>query len=78
MRALESSAIKSPDMSITVRNGRYVIPVRREGRGAVGGIVHDASTTGGTLFIEPPAAVEFGNKMRELEAEEHEEVEAVF
>jgi DNA mismatch repair protein MutS2 len=42
---------RSPDLSITVRNGRYVIPVRREGRGAVGGIVHDASATGGTLFV---------------------------
>ena len=58
------------DMSVTVRNGRYVIPVRREAQGAVGGIVHDASATGGTLFVEPPAAVEFGNRIRELEAEE--------
>jgi DNA mismatch repair protein MutS2 len=44
------------DMSVTVRNGRYVIPVRREARGAVGGIVHDQSATRGTLFVEPPAA----------------------
>jgi DNA mismatch repair protein MutS2 len=66
-----------PDMSVTVRNGRYVIPVRREGRGAVGGIVHDASSTGGTLFIEPPAAVEAGNRMRELAAEESVEIERI-
>ena len=65
------------DMSVTVRDGRYVIPVRREGRGSVGGIVHDASATGATLFVEPPAAVEFGNRIRELEAEEHEEVERI-
>lgn len=65
------------DLSITVRNGRYVIPVRREGRGAVGGIVHDASASGGTLFIEPPAAIEFGNRVRELEAVEHEEIERI-
>ena len=45
------------DMSVTVRNGRYVIPVRREARGVVGGIVHDESATRGTLFVEPPAAV---------------------
>jgi DNA mismatch repair protein MutS2 len=66
-----------PDMSVTIRNGRHVIPVRREGRGAVGGIVHDASSTGGTLFIEPPAAVEAGNRMRELAAEEIAEVERI-
>jgi DNA mismatch repair protein MutS2 len=65
------------DMSVTVRNGRYVIPVRREGRGITGGIVHDTSATGATLFIEPPAAVEFGNRIRELEAEELEEVERI-
>ena len=65
------------DMSVTVRDGRYVIPVRREGRTSVGGIVHGASATGATLFVEPPAAVEFGNRIRELEAEEREEVERV-
>ena len=70
-------AIRVPDMSITMRNGRYVIPVRREGRGSVSGIVHDTSASGGTLFIEPPAAVEFGNRIRELEAEEREEVERI-
>ncbi len=66
-----------PDMSVTIRNGRYVIPVRREGRGAVGGIVHDASSTGSTLFIEPPAAVEAGNRMRELASEEIAEIERI-
>ena len=65
------------DMSVTVRDGRYVIPVRREGRGSLGGIVHGASATGATLFIEPPAAVEFGNRIRELEAEEREEIERI-
>ena len=65
------------DMSVTVRNGRYVIPVRREGRGAVGGIVHDVSSSGSTLFVEPPAAVEASNRMRELEAEELRETERI-
>ena len=65
------------DMSVTVRNGRYVIPVRREGRGAVGGIVHDESATGATLFVEPPEAVRFGNRIRELELEEAREVQRV-
>ena len=63
------------DASVTIRNGRYVIPVRREARGVVGGIVHDTSGSGATLFVEPPAAVEFGNRMRELERDEAEEVE---
>ena len=70
-------AVRVPDMSVTVRNGRYVIPVRREGRGALGGIVHDESATRGTLFIEPPAAVELGNRIRELEADERREIERV-
>jgi DNA mismatch repair protein MutS2 len=68
------SRFQVPDMSVSVRNGRFVIPVRREGRSAVGGIVHDTSSTGGTLFVEPPAAVEAGNRIRELESEESEEI----
>ncbi|CAN5183594.1 endonuclease MutS2 [soil metagenome] len=63
-----------PDISVTIRNGRYVIPVRREGRTAVGGIVHGSSATEATLFIEPPAAVEFGNRVRELEEDERREI----
>ena len=66
-----------PDMSVSVRNGRYVIPIRREARAVVGGIVHDASSTGATLFVEPPAAVEAGNRIRELEAEEIRETERI-
>ena len=65
------------DASVTMRNGRYVIPVRRGGQVAAGGIVHDTSASGGTLFVEPPAAVAFGNQMRELESEEVEEVERI-
>lgn len=68
---------KVADMSVTVRNGRFVIPVRREAQGAVGGIVHDASATGGTLFVEPPAAVEAGNRIRELQIEEIEEIDRI-
>jgi DNA mismatch repair protein MutS2 len=76
MAKLESHQRVS-DMSVTVRNGRFVIPVRREAQHAVGGIVHDASATGGTLFVEPPAAVEAGNRIRELQSEEIEEVERI-
>lgn len=65
------------DASVTLRNGRFVIPVRREGRAAVGGIVHDTSQSGQTVFVEPPAAVEAGNRIRELEAEERAECERI-
>ncbi|MGH7654033.1 MAG: endonuclease MutS2 [Gemmatimonadaceae bacterium] len=65
------------DASVTMRNGRYVIPVRREGRGVVGGIVHDSSASGSTVFVEPPAAVEASNRIREMEAEELRETERV-
>jgi DNA mismatch repair protein MutS2 len=66
-----------PDMSVTVRNGRFVIPVRRDARTLIGGIVHDTSASGGTLFVEPPAAVEAGNRIRELEAEELREIDRI-
>jgi DNA mismatch repair protein MutS2 len=65
------------DLSVTMRNGRWVIPMRREAKGYVGGIVHDSSGTGATIFVEPPAAVEFGNRVRELEIDEQREVERV-
>lgn len=65
------------DLSVTMRNGRWVMPMRREARGYVGGIVHDSSGTGATIFVEPPAAVEFGNRVRELEIEEQREVQRV-
>ncbi|CAN5791606.1 endonuclease MutS2 [soil metagenome] len=68
---------RAPDMSVTIRDGRYVIPVRREGVRGVGGIVHGTSGSGGLMFVEPPAAVEYGNRIRELESEEQEEVERI-
>jgi DNA mismatch repair protein MutS2 len=68
------SHLQVPDSSVTVREGRYVIPVRREGRAEVGGIVHDESGTGATLFVEPPAAIEAMNRLREAEAREAREV----
>ncbi len=62
------------DASVTLRNGRYAIPIRREGRGEVGGIVHDESASGATLFVEPPLAIEITNRIRELEREEEREI----
>ncbi|GMV05404.1 MAG: endonuclease MutS2 [Gemmatimonadota bacterium] len=66
-----------PDASVTIREGRYVIPVRREGKGEVGGIVHDESHTGATLFVEPPVAMELMNQLRDLEREEAREIRRV-
>lgn len=66
-----------PDMSVSLRNGRYVVPVRREARAMVGGIVHGESATRGTLFVEPPAAIEAGNRMEELQADELREVNRI-
>lgn len=65
------------DASVTVRDGRYVIPIRREGRGEVGGLVHDESATGQTLFVEPPVAIELMNRLRELEIAEVREVQRI-
>ena len=66
--------IRVPDASVTLREGRYVVAVRREGRGEVGGIVHDESASGNTLFMEPPVAIELMNRLRELELAEAREV----
>ena len=63
--------------SVTIREGRYVIPLRREGRRAVGGYVHDESSTGATLFVEPPSAIEIMNRVRSLERSEARELHRI-
>ncbi|MCH8273461.1 MAG: endonuclease MutS2 [Armatimonadetes bacterium] len=61
----------------TLREGRYVVPVKAQYRGKVPGIVHDTSGSGQTLFVEPEQMVADANRLREVEAEEREEVERV-
>ncbi|HUF76870.1 MAG TPA: endonuclease MutS2 [Longimicrobiales bacterium] len=65
------------DASVTIRDGRYVVPIRREGKGEVGGIVHGESQTGATLFVEPPVAIELMNGLRDLEGEEAREIRRI-
>lgn len=69
------NAIREP--IITMRDGRYVIPVRADARGAVGGIVHDSSASGVTVFIEPMETVELNNAWRQLQRDEEHEIERI-
>ncbi len=71
--ALDQSE-RAPDASVTVREGRYVIPVRSTARSRIGGIVHDESATRSTVFIEPPEVIELGNALRAHQADEQREV----
>ena len=70
-----SGALQDP--IVTLRNGRYVVPVKAEARSRVKGIVHDASGSGQTLFVEPLVVVELGNAWREALAAERDEIERI-
>ncbi len=70
-----AKALREP--IVTIRSGRFVVPVRSECKNEIPGLVHDVSASGGTFFIEPVQAVNANNELRELQAKEEKEIERI-
>jgi len=80
LNSMVASAENRPALQepiVTMRNGRYVLPVRQDARSKVPGIVHDQSASGQTLFVEPIAVTEMNNRLKELELAEGREIERI-
>jgi len=84
VRDYMEAMVRSPNVArilqepiVTMRDGRYVVPVRQDARQELPGIVHDVSASGLTVYVEPMACVDMNNEIRRLEAEEKDEVEHI-
>lgn len=73
----EANKAMLQDAIVTMRSGRFVVPIKQEHRAKFPGIVHDQSQTGATLFIEPQVIVNLNNELRQLEAEERAEIQRI-
>lgn len=78
-KMIKSSSVQKylQDSIVTVRDGRYVLPVKTEHKGQISGLIHDTSATGSTLFIEPMAVVEANNDIRILKGREQDEIHRI-